>query len=176
MGPLWGGDWKGYENAWDIMGDSRPSFNDFQAQWAGTIRMGVIQLEAITPNLFFVELERVAWYKDHWAVSYFAGNLEAIKTAKGWRVANFKVCTERLAQPTIIGHTSWHHDDQALASIIAGFKFDEYEVEVRRYERRTVLIQLRDKRSGKVQAFRMARGVEGSWHILEPGRWPICGR
>lgn len=175
-GTVMGGDWKGYENAWNLMGDSRPSFNDFQVQWAGTIRMGIIQLEPITPNLFFVELERVAWYKDHWAVSYFAGDLETMKIAQGWRVANFKVCTESLAQPNIIGHTSWHQDDQALAAIIAGFKFGEYDVVARRYERRTVFIQLRDKRSGAMQAFRMARVVEGAWHILEPSRGPICGR
>lgn len=174
-GSIMGGDWKGYELAWGMMGKSRPSFNDFQSQWAGTIRIGVIQLEPITPTLFFVELQRVAWYQDHWAVSYFAGHLEVAKASTEWRVAKFKVCTESLAQPNIIGHRSWHQDDQALAAIMAGFQFGEYDVVVRRYERRTAWIQLRNKQTGKVKAFRMARVLEGSWHILEPGRSQFCG-
>ena len=174
-GTVIGGDWQGYEKAWELMGDSRPSFSEFQAQWAGTIRIGLIQLEPITPNLFFVELERVSWYEDHWAVSYFVGTLETTQTGEGWRISDWTMCTENLAQPNIIGHRSWHQDDVALASVLAGFKSGEYEVVTRRYGRRTGLMRLRHKTTGDEKAFRMARVVEGSWYILEPGRGPICG-
>lgn len=173
-GTIIGGDWQGHEKAWELMGPDRPSFNDFQARWAGTIRMGVIQVEPITPTLFFVELERVAWYGDHWAVSYWNGELETGKSGPDWHVRRFRVCTESLARPNIIGHTNWHQDDLALASVMGGVR--EPEVLERRYERRTVRLRLRNKQTGEVKAFRMARVVEGAWRILEPRRWPICGR
>lgn len=175
-GTIMGGDTKGFEKAWAMMGENRPSLEQFQASWSGTLRMGVIQLEPITPNLFFVELERIEWCGDHWAISYYFGELQVSKTSSGWQVLRFELCPERLDVPNIIGHTSWHHSDVALASVAAGLKYDEYDVISRQYQRRTVNISLRNKKTGEVKDLRMARVVEGSWMVLEPRGWPTCGK
>jgi|GEM_PF-6463770 len=43
-GTMIGGDWAGYEKAWSMLAEPRSSLNDFQTPWAGTARIGVVQL------------------------------------------------------------------------------------------------------------------------------------
>jgi hypothetical protein len=73
----------GYEMAWSLMTDPKPSLEQFKSQWANTARLGSIQVEPIDDQEYFVELERLDLVGDRWVSSFYFGTIATTKTDAG---------------------------------------------------------------------------------------------
>lgn len=153
----------GYERAWELMVGDRPSLAQFKAQWTGTVRLGVIQLEAMDDTRFFAELQRVEYVKDHWATSLYSARISTTKTAEGWRIQGFEPLAENFVEINLGGHQAWLHDVEAVTKVLAGAVVDVTSIS---YERRVATIQMKDASTGKSKTMRLARLVEGTWVLL----------
>lgn len=153
----------GYERAWELMVGDRPSLAQFKEQWAGTVRLGVIQLEAMDDERFFVELQRVEYAKDHWATSFYTAEIRTAKTMDGWRILGFEPRAENFIQINLGGHQAWLHDVETVIKVLAGAVVDIKSIS---YERRVATIQMKDVTTGKSKTMRLARLVEGTWVLL----------
>lgn len=150
-----------------MLGPDRPPFEAFKANWTGTVRIGVIQLEEISPDRFFFEMERIAWHQNSWTVSYYIGEI-TVHHDNGRYVSKFEHCTEPLVVHNIGGHQGAQH------SVLAMVRLDDrspardraWDVKQVRYERRTAAVDLSHRETGQQMTLRFARIVEGTWVLL----------
>jgi hypothetical protein len=157
----------GYEKAWALLDDNRPSLQDFKRQWAETVRLGVVQLEPVNDTRYFVELERLHLCGDHWAVAYYFGELTTAKTQGDWRIRQFEVKPENLVAVNLGGHQAWIHHIQPAALAMTG---QGWEVQAVRYEKRIASVEVTNNATGQNQTLWLARLVEGSWVPLKGNR------
>lgn len=156
----------GYEQAWRLMTDERLSLTEFKDRWLSTVRLGVVQLEPTSSgNTFFVELERLEYCRDHWAISYYVGSITAMETPHGWRISSFAVSPENLVRSNIGGHQGWAHNVESVVTTSLTPSGD-WELQTVSYDRRTATVSAKNKKSGIAKTVRLARTVEGSWRIL----------
>lgn len=167
-GEIIGGEANGYDLAWSFMGPNRPALSDFKRGWEGTVATKVIQLEPSDDTRFFVEFERVQRCADHWAVSFYHGVVDTVKTPEGWRVQDLRMEPDNLVGTNIAGHQGWQQDEEYMAkwSMSPQEEQQPWVVQGRRYARRTVTLHLRHAKTGETRIIRLARTLDGSWEPL----------
>lgn len=105
---------EGYDSAWSLMTNPKPTLEDFKAQWPNTARLSTTQIEAIDQRDYFVELERLDYVDSRWVVSYYLGTITSVKTKVGWRIERFSVYPEDLASINLGGHQAWLNDELSV--------------------------------------------------------------
>jgi hypothetical protein len=160
---------QGYESAWSLMTDPKPTLQDFKAQWANTARIGTTQIEAIDQRDYFVELERLEYVDSRWVISYYLGTVTTVKTGDGWRIERFSVYPEDLASINLGGHQAWLHSEISVAK--AGSGMPDSEVLSISYERRAATVKLKDRNSKQTRTVRLARLMEGTWKGLNKAQF-----
>jgi hypothetical protein len=160
----------GWARAWELLASHPPTLDQFKAAWPETARLGVIQLEPMRDDRFFVELQRVEYCGDHWSTSFYSGEVMTTKVGDAWRIKDMKVSPEDLVRINIGGHPpAWIHEEGPVA---ARFAFsptlppNSWNIESVRYERRTAIVSVRLKATGETKTVRLARTVEGTWYPL----------
>lgn len=160
---------EGYDSAWSLMTNPKPTLEDFKAQWPNTARLSTTQIEAIDQRDYFVELERLDYVDSRWVVSYYLGTITSVKTKVGWRIERFSVYPEDLASINLGGHQAWLNDELSVAKVMSGMSSPQV-VSVG-YKRRTAAVTLKDSDSQQTRTVRLARLMNGTWKGLNKAQF-----